>query len=83
MPLVIIHSELYLTFRPDGIPRKNKKTKNNFQKQRDTHNSTYPDPPNTKQVKNRPVRVSLLVNRALDNLDPPDGLPETQTTSHP
>ncbi|VVP44483.1 hypothetical protein PS862_05061 [Pseudomonas fluorescens] len=29
------------------------------------------------------VVAELLVNRALDNLDPPDGLPETQSTSHP
>ena len=29
------------------------------------------------------VVAELLVNRALDNLDPPDGLPETPSTSHP
>jgi hypothetical protein len=29
------------------------------------------------------VVAELLVNRALDNLDPPDGLPETPPTSHP
>lgn len=29
------------------------------------------------------VVAELLVNRALDNLDPPDGLPESPSTSHP
>jgi hypothetical protein len=29
------------------------------------------------------VVAELLVNRALDNLDPPDGLPEIPPTSHP
>lgn len=29
------------------------------------------------------VVAELLVNRALDNLDPPDGLPETPSASHP
>ena len=29
------------------------------------------------------VVAELLVNRALDNLDPPDGLPETLSTSQP
>ncbi|ANJ58388.1 hypothetical protein PMA3_25730 [Pseudomonas silesiensis] len=29
------------------------------------------------------VVAELLVNRALDNLDPPDGLPEIPSTNHP
>lgn len=29
------------------------------------------------------VVAELLVNRALDNLDPPDGLPENPSASHP
>ena len=29
------------------------------------------------------VVAELLVNRALDNLDPPDALPKTPSTSHP
>ena len=29
------------------------------------------------------VVAELLVNRELDNLDPPDGLPESPSTSHP